>query len=49
MGLKGYWLENLMKHIGSDHVVIADAKRGDIGTLVYIIRMVFLIILIAML
>lgn len=31
-GSKGYyWLENLMKHIGSDHVVIADAKRGDIG------------------
>ena len=31
-GSKGYyWLENLMKHIGNDHVVIADAKRGDIG------------------
>ena len=31
-GSKGYyWLENLMKHIGSDHIVIADAKRGDIG------------------
>ena len=23
--------ENLMKHIGSDRVVITDAKRGDIG------------------
>ncbi len=31
-GSKGYyWLENLMKHIGNDHIVIADAKRGDIG------------------
>ena len=31
-GSKGYyWLENLMKHIGNEHVVIADAKRGDIG------------------
>ena len=31
-GSKGYyWLENLMNHIGSSHIVIADAKRGDIG------------------
>ena len=31
-GSKGYyWLENLMNHIGSNHIVIADAKRGDIG------------------
>ena len=31
-GSKGYyWLENLINHIGSSHIVIADAKRGDIG------------------
>jgi len=31
-GSKGfYWLENLIKYIGSDHIIIADAKRGDIG------------------
>lgn len=31
-GSKGfYWLENLIKYIGRDHIIIADAKRGDIG------------------
>ena len=31
-GSKGfYWLENLIKYIGKDHIIIADAKRGDIG------------------
>ena len=31
-GSKGYyWLENLIKYIGNDHLIIADAKRGDIG------------------
>ena len=31
-GSKGfYWLENLIKYIGRNHIIIADAKRGDIG------------------
>ena len=31
-GSQGFlWLEELVKEIGSDHIVIADAKRGDIG------------------
>ena len=31
-GSKGfYWLEELVKTIGSEHIIIADAKRGDIG------------------
>ena len=31
-GSKGfYWLESLISHIGNEHIVIADAKRGDIG------------------
>jgi orotidine-5'-phosphate decarboxylase len=31
-GSKGfYWLEQLIKEIGNEHIIIADAKRGDIG------------------
>ena len=31
-GSKGfYWLEQLVKEIGNEHIIIADAKRGDIG------------------
>ena len=31
-GFKGfYWLEQLVKEIGNEHIIIADAKRGDIG------------------
>ena len=31
-GSQGFlWLEELVKEIGSDHIIIADAKRGDIG------------------
>ena len=32
-GSKGfYWLEQLIKEIGNEHIIIADAKRGDIGS-----------------
>ena len=31
-GSKGFkWLEKTVEYIGSEHVIIADAKRGDIG------------------
>tara|TARA_X000000368_G_scaffold409572_1_gene391700 strand:+ start:648 stop:1427 length:780 start_codon:yes stop_codon:yes gene_type:complete len=31
-GSKGFlWLEELIKEIGNSHIIIADAKRGDIG------------------
>ncbi len=31
-GSKGFlWLEELVKEIGDSHIIIADAKRGDIG------------------
>ena len=32
-GSKGFsWLEDLVKYIGGEHILIADAKRGDIGS-----------------
>ena len=31
-GSEGFvWLEELIQEIGNEHIIIADAKRGDIG------------------